>query len=140
MAELKKKEAGPLRLEALLLLQAVFAFASITFLLTSAYLKSATGSGLSAAPMPFSLIAFIVYSACLFLPRFGFLKSYRAVMILALLIFGGGGVIGNVLNYLHAGLEDYASFGIWVLAVGINLFGTIWNLLAALGIFRLGAR
>ncbi len=56
-------------------------------------------------------------------------------MGLALLAFGGGGVIGNILLYVQSGTESYASFEIWLLAVAINAYGTFFNLVAVFGYF-----
>ncbi len=57
-------------------------------------------------------------------------------MAIAIVPFGVGGVVMNILNYAQHGLRDYSSFGIWLIAVGINGYGTIWNIMAALGLFR----
>lgn len=64
---------------------------------------------------------------------------YRISMLPALVLFGGGGVIGNIDRYLNSGLAEYASFAAWAVAVAINLFGTVLNVIAALGWFRRGA-
>ncbi len=125
-----------MRINKLVRLQAIFSVASVSYLLTSAYLESSTGAGLSAAPIGFSLAAFGVYSLCLLLPRLGHPKLYRVAMVGALLIFGGGGVVGNVVLYFQSGLERYASFSAWLVAVSINLYGTILNVIAACGWFR----
>ena len=54
-------------------------------------------------------------------------------MIFALLFFGGGGVIGNIARYIQSGLEQYAGFMAFAVAVAINTFGTVLNLLALFG-------
>ncbi|SHJ79237.1 hypothetical protein SAMN02745181_2627 [Rubritalea squalenifaciens DSM 18772] len=136
MSELDKPTGHRLELKWLLLLQALYSVASITYLLISGYLKSSTGTGLSAAPVVFSLSAFAVYSCCLFLPRFGHIKFYRIAMIPALLIFGGGGVIGNILSLALEGLARYASLTAWGVGVAINTYGTLLNIIAAFGWFR----
>lgn len=129
-------ERRGLRLPYVIANQVAFAAASVGYLLTSLYLEVTSGAGLSAAPMAFSLIAFAVYFACLFLPRFGMMRSYRTVMVIALILFGGGGVIGNIVRYFQTGLEQYASFYAWIIAVAINSYGTIFNFIAASGWFR----
>ena len=122
-------------LSRLLGFQSAFAASSLVYLLYSAYLLRTEGAALSAAPLLPSILLFVAYSACLFLPRFGSIRAYRASMVLAILLFGGGGVVGNVVRYLDSGLESYAGFGAWALAVAINTFGTVWNIVAALGLF-----
>lgn len=47
-----------------------------------------------------------------------------------------GGVLMNILNYAQHGLRDYSSFAIWLIAVEINNYGTIWNIVATLGMFK----
>ena len=42
---------------------------------------------------------------------------------------------------IRNGLRDFASYENWVIAVGINAFGTIWNVVGAVGAFeRLGRK
>ena len=54
----------------------------------------------------------------------------------AILFFGVGGVIGNIVRYMDSGLEDYSSFTALVAAVAINAFGSVLNGIAVLGLFR----
>lgn len=84
----------------LLILQAVFAAAAIMFLLASGLRQQLVGEPLSAAPIVFSITMFVAYSVALLLPRFDRVGWYQLAMIPALLIFGGGGVIANVVNFL----------------------------------------
>ena len=126
----------PLDLRVLLRLQWVFAALAVGFLIASAARDAIAGAPLSAANIPASIGLFMLYAACLFLPRAGRLGWYRLAMIPALLFFGGGGVIANVLRFAESGLENYASVAAFAVAVGINAFGTILNLIAALGLYR----
>ncbi|GGE98881.1 hypothetical protein H1W37_18225 [Stappia taiwanensis] len=126
----------PLHLRVLVRLQWVFAALAVGFLIASAARAAIVGAPLSAANIPASIGLFVLYAASLFLPRAGRLGWYRLAMIPALVFFGGGGVIANVLRYAENGLESYASVTAFVIAVGINAFGTILNLIAALGLFR----
>ncbi len=108
-----------IKLDKLVLLQAAFACVAIGYLLLSIWRLQATGTALSAAEPGTSLTAFVVYSLALLLPRYGFLRSYRLAMLVALLLFGGG-VIGNILRHLDSGLEHYASFLAFATAEAIN--------------------
>jgi hypothetical protein len=51
---------------------------------------------------------------------------------IAIVPFGIGGVLLNILNYAQRGLRDYNSCAIWLIASGISSYGTIWNTVAAL--------
>jgi hypothetical protein len=117
-------------------LQAVFAAMSLAFLLVSLLRREATGVALSAAAIGPSITLFLVYLGILCLPRFGYIGWYRVGVIPAIILFGGGGVIGNVLRFIDSGLENYASVGWFVLAVAINSYGSVLNVIAAVGLFR----
>lgn len=125
-----------MKLRTLLILQAIFAAMALAFLFTSAWYLNTTGKGLSAAAIVPSIAMFVVYSACLLLPRFGALGWYRIAMAVAIVLFGVGGVVLNVVNYVQNGLRDFASFEVFLIAVAINAFGTIWNIVAAVGAFE----
>ncbi|KUJ83189.1 hypothetical protein AVO45_18575 [Ruegeria marisrubri] len=125
-----------LALPKLLRLQAVFAAMAIGFLIASGIRASWVGAPLSAADVPSSITLFVRYSACLFLPRYGEIGWYRIAMIPALVAFGGGGVIGNVVNFSQNGLASYASLPVFFVAIAINAFGSVLNIAAALGLFR----
>ena len=125
-----------LALSKLLGLQALFAVLAVGFLVASGIREVTVGAPHSAADVPFSIALFILYSASLFLPRFGRVGWYRITMIPALVFFGGGGVIGNVVNFLQNGLASYASLTVFFVAVSINAYGTALNIVAALGLFR----
>jgi hypothetical protein len=133
-------EATMPRLQTLIMLQASFAAASLGYLFISAWRQSTTGEPLSAAPLVPSILLFVLYGACLLLPRFGRIGWYRIAMFPAIVLFGGGGVVGNVLRYVEGGLEQYATFGAWALAVAINGYGTVLNIVAGLGLFWRDAR
>ena len=61
---------------------------------------------------------------------------YRVTMAIAVLGFGYGGVVVNILNYLNTGVEGYLSFTAWLLALAINSYGTLWNIIAMLGLYK----
>ncbi len=123
-------------LHRLVRLQYIFALASVTYLLVSWWRKETLGEALSAAPIGASILMFIVYAVCLQLARLPKTLWYRLAMGVAVVLFGGGGVIGNIWRYLQDGLDEYASFGAFIIAVSINLFGTILNVMATLAMFK----
>jgi len=79
---------------------------------------------------------FVPYCGLLLLPRVGMIKGYRVAMVVAIVLMGGGGVVGNIMRYMDSGLEHYATFSAFVIAVAINSYGTVLNIIAALGLFK----
>ena len=126
-----------IKLSKLLFLQLSFALIAVGYLLLSAYQLQVTGQALSAAPILPSITIFVFYSGCLLLPRIGMIKSYRFTMVVAIVVCGGGGVIGNIMRYMDSGLEQYSTFLAFVIAVAINSYGTVLNIIAALGLFNI---
>ena len=123
-------------LKNLIKLQGLFAIMSLAYLFASLWRQQTIGEALSAAAIVPSILMFIVYSGCLLLPRLNRIAWYRVAMIVAIVLFGGGGVIGNVLRYFDSGLVDYASFSAWAIAVAINAFGTVLNTIAVFGLYK----
>jgi hypothetical protein len=123
-------------LATLLRLQWLFVALATGFLFASAAWQVTTGAPLSAANIPASIALFVLYAVTLLLPRIGRVGWYRLAMIPALVFFGGGGVVANIARFANSGLEAYASVPAFLIAVGINAFGTALNLTAAFGIFR----
>lgn len=129
-----------MKLSLLIKMQAIFAAASLIYLLLSAIRVHVTGAPLSAAAIGPSIAMFVTYAGCLYLPSIGKIGWYRIAMVVAIILFGGGGVIGNVMRYLDGGLAQYAGFGAWAAAVAINACGTVLNILAALGLYETSTR
>ena len=125
-----------MKLPLLLRLQATFAAASLIYLGVSAIRSQTTGEPLSAAAIGPSIAMFVAYAGCLSLPHIGRIRWYRIAMAVAIVFFGVGGVIGNVTRYMESGLVHYAGFGAWAVAVAINAYGTVLNIIAALGLFN----
>lgn len=90
---------------------------------------------LSAANIPMSLCLFAAYGACLWLAKLSRLTGYRIAMTCAVIVFGGGGVVGNLARFIDSGLTEYANLSAFVLAVTINAYGTLLNVRATLGLF-----
>jgi len=66
----------------------------------------------------------------------GLMKSltlYRMLMGASVILLGYGGVVVHLLNIGH--LDLYQSVWTWAGAIGINTFGLLLNLMAALGWF-----
>jgi len=129
-----------IKLSKLLFLQLSYVFIGVSYLLLSAYQLQETGQALSAAPILPAIIGFVLYSGFLLLPRIGMIKSYRFAMFLAIILMGGGGVVGNIVRYMDSGLEHYANFLAFAIAVAINSYGLVLNTIAALGLFKNSAK
>jgi len=125
-----------IKLRTLVILQLLFATASISYLFINVWREHMTVKPLSPAPIVFSLILFGLYIMSLFLAKLHQTVWYRVAMGFAILFFGVGGVIGNIVRYMDSGLEDYSSFTALVAAVAINAFGSVLNGIAVLGLFR----
>lgn len=122
-------------LERLIRFQTVFAVASLLYLSVSLIRREATGEALSAAAIGPSMLMFIAFLGVLWLGHIGHVGWYRIGMIPALFLFGGGGVVGNAMRYFESGLDNYASFSAFLIAIGINGIGTILNFIGALDCF-----
>ena len=64
----------------------------------------------------------------------GLMKSltlYRVLMVVAIFMLGYSGVLAHLLNIGH--LKLYQSVWTWAGAIGVNSFGLVLNLTAALG-------
>lgn len=125
-----------MKLRTLLILQFTFAILSLSYLAAS-YLRETQGDGpLSAAPIIPSMISFVIYSTFLVAGVLRKHTLYRVLMGIAVVGYGSTGVVLNIVNYFLDGQEDYSSLGAWILAVAINSYGTIWNVLAMFGIYK----
>jgi uncharacterized membrane protein len=124
-----------MKLRTLLILQCSYAVMSLAFLLASGWSARTSGEPLSAAPVVPSIVMFMIYAGCLLLPKLERIGWYRVAMTIAIVPFGVAGVLMNILNYARHGLRDYSSFAIWFIAVGISSYGTLWNIVVAIGWF-----
>jgi len=122
-------------LTTLLRLQVFYCVLGIGYNVIS-YIRIAGGGKALAATSPLTGGVFmVVYGLCL-LPGFmGFNGIYRLLMALFIVITGYGGIIKHFIVYAQQP-EAYASWLACALAIGINGFGTLLNLLAAVGGFR----
>lgn len=125
-----------MKLRTLLLLQFSFAALSLLYLTVSLIRVSGGSIPLSAAPIIPSMLAFGVYCGFLSFGIFRRYLLYRITMAIAVLGFGYGGVVVNILNYFNTGVEGYLSFTAWLLALVINSYGTLWNIMAMLGLYK----
>jgi hypothetical protein len=76
-----------------------------------------------------------LYGAFLLTAYFDSIRIYRALMLASIIVFGYGGIAVHFIKYFRDP-SQYASFVAWALAVGINIFGLYFNVLAAMGRFE----
>lgn len=117
----------------LLRYQVLYMLLGIGYNLVSIMMKRSGGRPL-AQTNPVAGIAVMLLFGLFLIP--GFLNSaltYRILMGVAVIALGYFGVITHLLNY--GNLQLYYSPAVWILAIAINLFGLVLNLLAASGKF-----
>jgi hypothetical protein len=124
-----------LSLNLLLILQAVYCLAGIGYNVISLILSRTGGTPLSATNPVTGMIVMAVYGGCLVVGALRYVRIYRVLMALSLLVFGYGGVIVHVMNFAADRTFLYSSMTAWAVAIGINVFGLVLNLVAALGFF-----
>ena len=79
-------------------------------------------------------LGLLIYGLCLTAGFNGSYLLYRGLMALFLFLIGYVGIIRHCIGYARTP-ELYTSGLSWFVAVAINLFGTLLNLLAATGRF-----
>lgn len=121
-----------LPLNRLLKWQVIYLILGVGYNLVSWYLLIQTGKGLSATDPMSGLIVMLIYGSFLIPGLLRKLGWYRILMVIAIGILGYGGIIGHILE-MSQSLEGYYSLSAALLAIGINVFGLIWNVFAALG-------
>jgi len=124
-----------MKLKTLLQLQLLYYLLGMAFNAVSIYGMSNGAQQLTPNDPYSGSIAMTVYA--LFLIS-GFLKKipfYRILMGLAVLLLGYGGVLKHI-QFLQETPELYNSTAAAIIGPGINVFGLILNVMAALGKFR----
>ncbi|KAL0232706.1 hypothetical protein GEMRC1_011453 [Eukaryota sp. GEM-RC1] len=109
-------------------LQFFYASLGISYNLVSLILQQSGADPLSATSAVSGIAAMIVYLLFL-IPGVLKLRSlYRALMAVATVVLGYGGVITHLMNIND--LQLYSSIAAWIIAIVINLFGLILNVTA----------
>lgn len=120
-------------LNRLLMLQMAYAFAGIMYNVGSLLDQRNGQPAWASTDAVMGVVGVALYG--LFLSA-GLMKNlifYRVLMGFSVLLLGYGGVVTHLLNIGH--LDLYQSVWTWAVAIGINGFGLMLNLLAALGRF-----
>ncbi len=122
-------------LSKLLKMQLLYCFSGLAYNVVSYMVVLNGGQQLSTTDPVKGALAMSVYGLFLHAATFGYMKTYRLLMLASIVIFSWGGVIIHVFNYI----EDptlYYSLPLWLLAMGINVFGLVLNVIAATGLFK----
>ncbi len=123
-----------MRLKRLLTLQLNYMFLGIGYNAAS-YVFGLMGKPRFSATDPVTGAIFMaIYGLCLVPGALRWLKTYRVLMLIALFVFGYGGVVKHILNLINDP-SLYSSIWAWAIAVGINLFGLILNFITVGGWF-----
>lgn len=123
-----------MKLKKLLLLQCAYFIAGMIYNVWSYALLSSNGAPLAPTAPLMGGASMIIYALFLLPGVFGRITLYRVLMAVAILVMGYGGVVKHVINFFGK-LSLYHSVAAWALAVGINLFGLVLNIIAATGRF-----
>lgn len=123
-----------MRLEKLLKLQLLYCLLGILFNLISSYMLSQGMKALTPTEPLAGIMVMSLYGLFLISGKMNQIRLYRILMGLALVIFIYGGIIKHIIS-LAQNPELYYSTTSGLLAIGINIFGWVLNLIAALGKF-----
>ena len=124
-----------LSLKRLLILQVIYCLLGIGYNVVSLILSRTGGSPLSATNPVTGMLVMAVYGGCLAVGALRYVRIYRVLMALSILVFGYGGVVVHIMNLVAGRAFLYSSMAAWGVAVGINVFGLVLNFIAALGLF-----
>ena len=124
-----------MNLKRLLLFQALYCIAGLGYNVVSYLIVADGGRRLSTSDPITGALFMGAYGLCLLPGHFGFTRAYRIIMGFFVVAGAYGGVLIHLINY-SGDPSQYASFLAWIVAVGVNAYGVILNVLAALGRFE----
>lgn len=124
-----------MKLRTLLILQCVYAALGVGYNVVS-YARTAMGHAPLSTTSPFvGAAVLLIYALCLLTGVYRKITAYRLAMAFFVVVLGYGGVVKHLLNYPD-GLSLYYSLTAYVIAIGINVYGLVLNVIAASGRFR----
>lgn len=124
-----------MKLTTLLLLQVIYFILGILYNGVSLFLISQGQPGLAPTQPVMGTISMITYALFLIPGYLHKITLYRILMGVAIIVIGYGGVVTHVVN-IFTQPQLYSSILSWALAVGINLFGLVLNIIAVSGKFK----
>jgi len=120
----------------LLSYQAGYALMGVAYNVISFFVVASGGAPLSTTKPLVGGVSMALYGLALLPGVLGKIGLYRVLMGIAILVYGYGGIVKHLIIYSRTP-ELYASFSAWALAVGINVFGLVLNLMAVSGRFTM---
>jgi hypothetical protein len=125
-----------MKLSRLLCLQVVYCLLGIGYNVAS-YLAVSSGKPPFSATLPIVGGAVMTLYGLFLIPGFFRAhKTYRVLMGLSIIVLGYGGIVKHLLNLAQDGLAKYSSATAFSLAVGINVFGLVLNIMAVSGKYK----
>jgi hypothetical protein len=124
-----------MKLSLLLKLQIAYMALGILYNLVSLYVMSTGKPALTATQPAMGILSMAVYGLFLIPGFMRKLTVYRILMVVAILVIGYGGIVVHFIN-IFTQPQIYQSILAWAIAVGINIFGLVLNLIAALGKYK----
>ncbi len=129
------RPGGGLTLRLLIKLQALYCLLGIGYNVVSLVLAKTGGSPLSSTSPVTGFIVMAAYGGCVAVGALHYVRIYRVLMALSVLVLGYGGIVIHVMNFMAGRTFLYDSTAAWAVAVGINVYGIVLNFIAALGLF-----
>ncbi|MBN2225176.1 MAG: hypothetical protein JW765_10905 [Deltaproteobacteria bacterium] len=126
---------GGLTLGLLLKLQVVYCLLGIGYNVVSLIGSRTGGSALAPTNPMMGMVVMAVYGGCLLVGALKYVRIYRILMALSVLVLGYGGVVLHLVNFTAARTFLYYSIVAWGAAVAVNLFGLVLNFIGALRLF-----
>ena len=124
-----------IQFKTLLLAQIFYLVLGAGYNVVSMIIAAMGGVPLSATNPGVGLVSMLAFGILLIPAFLGRIGIYRALMILAIAVYGYGGIYLHVANVMAGGMHMYSSSLALVLAIGINVFGLILNIIAVAGWF-----
>lgn len=124
-----------IKLNQLLKLQLIYVFLGILFNLISYYLILVNDEALTPTKPIMGLLAMLVYASFLLTGYYKKILWYRALMSVSILIFGFSGVVKHIVSFNQEPELYYSIYAMFV-AVGINTFGVMLNLVSVFKKFK----
>ena len=124
-----------MKLTTLLRLQVIYFILGMLYNALSLYLTSTGKPALAPTQPVLGAISMIVYALFLIPGHLRKITLYRILMGIAILVMGYGGVVTHIIN-IFTQPQVYSSIIAWAVAVGINLFGLVLNIIAVSGKFK----
>lgn len=124
-----------LKLSAVMRCQIAYALIGFLFNVVSVFTLNIYGYLLAPTNPLVGAAAMLLYFGFVLTGYYNFVKLYRTLMALSILVFGYSGVVVHVIR-LVGSAELYVSFYVGVLAVVINAVGLVLNFIAVFGLYE----